>query len=313
MSDRITIVGSGVVGAASGRGFLRHGHDVTLVDISPSRRRALAAEGLSTAEQVELGAHDRWVFLTLPTPHDGRGWNLQPFTEGVRAVGEAIGRSSGYHTVVVRSTVPPGTCDGLVAPVLEEASGRRLGPGFALASNPEFLRARSADEDFLHPWMTVIASRSRRTQERLAELLAPFGGELQRFDEPAVAELIKCSHNLFNAAKISFWNELWLVARRLDLDIAEVSRTVARSAEASFNATYGTSAGAPYDGACLPKDAKGFLGFADGIGVPMPLLEAVEAVNEHVRAVTGRAPGTLPRPRIPVTMDGKAKDRSDAS
>lgn len=313
MSERITVVGSGVVGTATGRGFLRQGHDVTFVDVSPSRRRALGAEGFAVADHVDLGAHDRWVFLTLPTPHDGRGWNLQPFTDGVRGVGEAIGRSSGYHTVVVRSTVPPGTCDGIVAPVLEEASGRRLGPGFALASNPEFLRARSADEDFLHPWMTVIASRSRRTQERLAELLVPFGGELQRFDEPATAELIKCSHNLFNAAKISFWNELWLVARRLELDIGDVSRTVARSAEASFNTAYGTSAGAPYDGACLPKDAKGFLGFADDIGVPMPLLQAVEAVNEHVRTITGRAPGTLPRPRVPVTLDGKARDRSDAS
>jgi UDPglucose 6-dehydrogenase len=197
--------------------------------------------------------------------------------------------------------------------VLEEASGRRLGPGFALASNPEFLRARSADEDFLHPWMTVIASRSRRTQERLVALLAPFGGELQRFDEPAVAELVKCSHNLFNAAKISFWNELWLVARRLEVDIDVVSRTVARSAEGSFNVLYGTAAGSPYDGACLPKDAKGFLGFADGIGVPMPLLEAVEAVNEHVRTVTGRAPGTLPRPRVAASLDGAAPVRRGAS
>jgi UDPglucose 6-dehydrogenase len=161
--------------------------------------------------------------------------------------------------------------------------------------------------------MTVIASRDPQTVERLRALLSPFGGDMRTFTNPAEAEFVKCAHNIFNAAKISFWNELWLVARRLEVDIDVVSRTVARSAEGSFNVLYGTAAGSPYDGACLPKDAKGFLGFADGIGVPMPLLEAVEAVNEHVRTVTGRAPGTLPRPRVAASLDGAAPARRGAS
>jgi UDPglucose 6-dehydrogenase len=130
--------------------------------------------------------------------------------------------------------------------------------------------------------MTVVASHSPRTVERLAALLAPFGGELRRLADPTTAELIKCTHNLFNAAKISFWNEMWRVCDLLDVDQAEVASTVARSAEGSTNVEYGIRGGEPYGGACLPKDTKGFLGFAAELGLDTPLLEAVDAVNERI-------------------------------
>lgn len=283
MRHHIAVIGAGVVGTATGQGFLRHGHSVTFVDVSEARVTELRGQGLHAVERLPVDDDWTWVFLTLPTPNDGRRWDLGRFVAGVGSVGEALRRAPAYATVVVRSTVPPGTCDDVVRPLLEDASGLRVGSGFALASNPEFLRARCADEDFLHPWMTVLASRSRRTQERLAELLRPFGGELHCFDDPRTAELIKCSHNLYNAAKISFWNELWMVGQRLDVDMRDVATTVARSAEGSFNVEYGIAGGAPYGGACLPKDTKGFLGFAEDLGVRMPLLEAVDQVNETMR------------------------------
>ena len=157
--------------------------------------------------------------------------------------------------------------------------------GFALASNPEFLRAVSAAEDFRNPWMTVIASRDPQTVERLRALLSPFGGELRTFTNPAEAEFIKCSHNIFNAAKISFWNEMWLVAREIGLDLDPLAATVAKSAEGSINPQYGIRGGAPYGGVCLPKDTCGFLGYAKEVGVDMPLLRAVVEVNERLEAV----------------------------
>jgi UDPglucose 6-dehydrogenase len=113
--------------------------------------------------------------------------------------------------------------------------------------------------------------------------MEPFGGELYRLRDPAAAELVKCVHNLFNATKISFWNEIWDVCRQLDVRSDEVASIVARSAEGSINAEYGTRGGKPYGGACLPKDTKGFLGFAEELGVEMPLLEAVDVVNEALR------------------------------
>lgn len=282
---RIVIMGSGVVGTATGRGFAHAGHDVTFVDILPARVEALRREGLDARTSIELGDEPAFVFLTLPTPHDGRRYDLTAFDAGVAAVGRALAASAAVHTVVVRSTVTPGTTEERVRPGLERASGKACDEGFELASNPEFLRAVSAADDFLTPWMTVVASRNPATRERLAALLAPFGGELRVFDDPRTTEFIKCAHNIYNAAKISFWNEMWLVAQQVGVDLDEVSSTVARSAEGSFNPAYGIRGGAPYGGACLPKDTNGFLGFAAQVGVEMPLLDAVVAVNERLEAL----------------------------
>ena len=122
---------------------------------------------------------------------------------------------------------------------------------------------------------------------RLAFLLAPFGGEVRTFNEPASAELVKCAHNIYNATKISFWNEMWLVAQAYGIDADPVASTVAASSEGSINPLYGIRGGAPYGGVCLPKDTCGFLGFAATIGVDMPLLRAVVEVNDRMEALTG--------------------------
>ena len=248
--------------------------------------RELRERGLDARTGLDLaGEPASLIFLTLPTPNDGHRYDLSAFTAGTAAVGRALADTQAHHTVVVRSTVPPGTTEGLVRSVLEEHSGRTAGEDFGLASNPEFLRAVSAAEDFAHPWMTVIAGRDPRTVERLRALLAPFGGELRTFTDPAEAEFVKCAHNIFNATKISFWNEMWLVAQKLGLDLDPIAATVARSAEGSINPQYGIRGGAPYGGACLPKDTKGFLGFAAGIGVDMPLLSAVVETNDRLAEI----------------------------
>jgi UDPglucose 6-dehydrogenase len=304
-ATRIFIVGSGVVGLATGRGFLEAGHEVSFVDISGPRVEELRAGGLDASSGLELGEEsDSIIFLTLPTPNVGLAYDLGAFRAGTAAVGRALARSSGRHTVVVRSTVVPGTTEGVVREVLEQASGLVAGVGFGLAANPEFLRAASAEQDFRRPWMTVIGSREPDTIALLDGLLKPFGGEVRVFADPAEAEFVKCAHNIFNASKISFWNEMWLVARELGVALDPIAATVARSAEGSFNPEYGIRGGAPYGGACLPKDTCGFLGFAAELGVAMPLLEAVVATNDRLAAVisqevddarhgTDRVPGSV--------------------
>jgi UDPglucose 6-dehydrogenase len=283
--SEIVVVGSGVVGTATGKGFASLGHTVRFVDIDRRRVDALRAEGFDADDTIELPDRPAVVFLTLPTPNVGHRYDLAALTAGTAAVGRALRASTAMHTVVVRSTVPPGTCERLVRPLLEEHSGLRAGEGFALASNPEFLRARTALEDFLFPWMTVVGSRSRATLERLSALFRPFGGQLRTFEDPAAAELVKCCHNIFNATKISFWNEMWLISEQLDVPGHEIAATVAQSAEASVNTGYGIRGGAPYGGACLPKDTKGFLGFAGDVGVRMPLLSAVVEVNDRLAEI----------------------------
>lgn len=299
----IVIVGSGVVGTATGRGFSQEGHDVIFVDIMPQRVQQLRNDGLNAQEEIVLDDVPAFIFLTLPTPHSGRHYDLSALTDGVKAVGCAMAQSPVSHTVIVRSTVPPGTTEGLVKRILEAESGLRAGEGFGLASNPEFLRAACAEDDFRNPWMTVIGSRDAGVRQRIGDLLTPFGGKLRSFDNPATAELIKCSHNIFNAAKISFWNEMWLVARSIGVSPEDVSSTVALSAEASFNPQYGIRGGAAYGGACLPKDTNGFLGFAADRGLNMPLLEAVVHTNERLEALHRQQAVTVPaqggRPHLP--------------
>ncbi len=279
-------MGSGVVGAATGEGFLKAGHDVTFVDISEVRVRELRDRGWDARTAIDLTDEpESLIFLTLPTPNDGHRYDLSAFTAGTAAVGRALTGAHAKHTVVVRSTVSPGTTEGLVKTTLEENSGMVANEGFGLASNPEFLRAVSAAEDFANPWMTIIASRDPQNVERLRAVLAPFGGELRTFTNPAEAEFIKAAHNIYNATKISFWNEMWLVAQKLELDLDPIAATVARSAEGSINPEYGIRGGAPYGGVCLPKDTQGFLGFADNIGVDMPLLSAVVETNDRLAEI----------------------------
>jgi UDPglucose 6-dehydrogenase len=278
----VVVVGSGVVGTATGKGLSSAGHRVTFVDRDLNRVASLTREGYTATDSLRLPERPAFVFLTLPTPTVGHRYELGVLSEATSSVGRELRHATCMHTVVLRSTVPPGTCEGLVQPLLERASGKSIAEGFALASNPEFLRAASSLEDFLHPWVTVIASRSRRTRERLQALLSPFGGEMRCFENPALAELIKCAHNVFNAAKISFWNEIWFVSELLGLDANEVGSTVATSAEGSFNPNYGIHGGAPFGGGCLPKDLKGFIGFAAELGASTQLLSAVDAVNERM-------------------------------
>jgi UDPglucose 6-dehydrogenase len=296
--SRIFIIGSGVVGFATGSGFQGVGHEVTFIDVSVPRVRELRSRGFDARTELDLvGERPAVIFLTLPTPNLGNRYDLSALADGTAAVGRALQAAGDGHLVVVRSTVPPCTTEGLVASLLSRHSGKVPGVGFELANNPEFLRAVSATEDFRHPWMTVIGSRSAQAIARLRDLLAPFGGELRTFSDPVAAELVKCAHNIFNATKISFWNEMWLVARLLKLDLDPIAATVAASAEGSTNPRYGIRGGAPYGGACLPKDTRGFLGFANDIGVDMSLLAAVVAVNDRIEeTVTYEVDGLVADP-----------------
>ena len=305
----VVIIGSGVVGSSTGRGFAAAGHAVRFVDIDAARVEALRGEGYAATTSVELPEGPSFVFLTLPTPNQGHRYDLSAFVDGTRAVGRALAGAGAFHTVVVRSTVPPGTCEQVVQPLLEQDSGKRVNQGFGLASNPEFLRAATALEDFLFPWMTVIGARSRSTVDRLCSLTSSFGGEVRTFDNPAAAEMVKCCHNIFNATKISFWNEMWLVCQRLGLAADDIATTVSRSAEASTNPDYGIRGDAPYGGVCLPKDTKGFLGLAEQIGVPMPLLSAVIQVNDALERLVARELSEAGDPIIELeSRDGLASD-----
>ena len=189
----------------------------------------------------------------------------------------------------VRSTVPPTTTEQRITPILEHASGKKAGVHFGIAMNPEFLRAVTSEQDFARPWITVLGSSDRRTAEILDELFAPFGALIIRCT-PTEAEMIKYVNNVYNAVKISYFNEVHSICEQLNIDSGLVGAAVARTAESMWNPLYGTRGGVPYGGACLPKDTTAFMAFVREHGWNHLVLEATIAVNRQLSASVPAAP-----------------------
>lgn len=279
---RMLIVGSGVVGKATGKGFARKGHDVTYADINPEVIARLQAEGLkaTTTARVDWNQVDI-VMLAVSTPSvDGR-IVLDYIEAAALDVGRGLSSTANYVTVVVRSTVPPTTTERRLTPILEQASGKRAGEGFGVAMNPEFLRAVSSEQDFARPWITVLGTNEPRTAALLDTIYQPFGALIVRCT-PTEAEMIKYVNNVYNAVKISYFNEVHAICRELGVDSNIVGATVARSAESMWNPLYGTRGGVPYGGACLPKDTVAFLQFCRERGFEHLVLDATIAANERL-------------------------------
>jgi UDPglucose 6-dehydrogenase len=284
----ITIVGAGVVGRATGAGLATRGHRVRFVDIDPAIIERLQASGLTASlpDETDFAASDL-TLMCVNTPTVDGHIVIDHLMTALDTLSSGLSASTRPHTIVIRSTVTPGTTRAIIRDRIEAVSGRTVdGRDLGLATVPEFLRQARAADDFLHPWIHVVGSDEPETADRLEAILAPFGAPIVKTD-PTSAETIKYAHNLFNATKISFFNELWLVCQTLGIDADVVSSTVVRSAEASWNPAYGSSGGFPYGGACLPKDTMAFLAFARSIGVEMPQLAGTIAINERLEEVTG--------------------------
>ena len=289
---RIVIVGSGTVGQATGKGLIKKGHEVVFVDINTKIVRRLCREGLQAYLPSELGGivAEISMFCVSTPPKDDGAVNLDYIVSATTNFGKWLKhththreRERGYwHLVVIRSTVPPGTTRKILLPLLEKSSGLTASKDFGLCMQPEFLRAKSSEGDFLHPWATVIGELDQRSGDMLAEVYTDFGNKIFRVDLET-AEFIKYVHNCFNATKISFTNEIWEVGKKLSIDGNFVMEIVAQSAEGMWNPKYGIKGGYPYSGDCLPKDTKAFLTFAAENGIQMPLLSAVIKVNEKMK------------------------------
>ncbi len=283
--SRIAVVGSGVVGTATGKGFLSKGHEVTFIDISSSRVEALREMGLEALLPNELEwLTPDFIIVTVSTPPHARTGAvvLDYIKNSMETVGILVGQahqSAVFPVVVIRSTVPPGTTLNVLLPLLEEHSDLQVGQHFGLCMQPEFLRAKSSEEDFLHPWVTVIGEYDGPSGKALHELYTGFTGTFYRFSIPE-AEALKYAHNLRNATIISFNNEMWWALRQMGIeDPNKLLSAVTHTAESAWNPQYGSIGGRPYGGTCLPKDTQGLHAHAVSRGIQMPLLRAVIDVN----------------------------------
>ena len=240
-------------------------------------------QGHTTAhvDEMSLEGVDA-IFVAVPTPAARRGIEMSYLDEACKTLGRLLQTTGGSPLLVFRSTMPPGTTRMRLIPALEMGSGKRAGVDFLVCYNPEYLRAYNAADDFL-AFRFVTCGTSEPGDTASATMRAIFSSwtdavitELS-YEE---AEYQKYVHNVYNATKISFFNEMRGVAAKLGLSDAErIFVLTMRTAEASWNPQYGTRDRGPFGGACLPKDTAAWAAFTDSLGIDTPVVDAVRAMN----------------------------------
>jgi UDPglucose 6-dehydrogenase len=286
----ISIIGSGVVGQATGIGLYMHGHDVVFFDIDKRKLEDLRERGYTTAETLyEAVERSNISMISVPTPTVDKRIDLAYVKAAVREVAKALKRKKTYHLVVIRSTVLPYTTRQAVIPILEKQSGLKTGKDFGLCVNPEFLREAYALADFLNPPVIVIGEYDKRSGDVLEAVYSGFQAEVIRTTLEN-AEVIKYATNIFNATKISFFNEMYMICQTLNLDHNLITKVLPKSALGLRLPEWGSKGGWAFGGKCLPKDLDAMISFSKGHNINPKLFEAVAAVNEDIASFSKEHP-----------------------
>ena len=319
---RVSIFGLGYVGTVCAACLARFGHEVLGVDVNDEKnaqinagrspivepgleeliREAVEAGRLeATRDHARAAASTELSLICVGTPSRKNGsLDTSLVVEVAREIGRALRGRNERHTVVVRSTVLPGTTLSLVQPALEEESQRRCGEGgLGLAYNPEFLREGSAVSDFADPPYTLVGGIDEHSARAAAELYASIDAPLH-LTSIAEAEMAKYAANAFHAAKIVFANEIASFSHAAGVDGRRVMDLLVQDSRLNISPAY-LKPGFAYGGSCLPKDVRALLHAARQRDVELPLLEGVHESNELqlrrgielVLAQPGRSVGVL--------------------
>lgn len=298
---RIAVFGLGYVGVVSAACLARDGHHVVGVDLLPEKIETLRAgrspiiepgvdaliaaatsEGRMTATDDTVAAIDAadvsLVCVGTPSSSDG-ALDTTAVASVAAQIGAAIGRVGRPHLVVMRSTVLPGTTRQLVAPALERGAGRRLGDGFRLAYNPEFLREATAVSDFDNPPKTVVGAMDQATAEETLAIYGRVGGP-KIATGIEVAEMAKYADNIWHAAKVCFANEIGNLASALGVDPHAVMDVFVEDRKLNISPAY-LRPGFAFGGSCLPKDIRAMLAKGREIATPTPMIASLLETNRH--------------------------------
>jgi UDPglucose 6-dehydrogenase len=300
---KVTVIGSGYVGLVTGACLSDMGNDVVCLDVD-ARKIALLQDGKIpiyepglqdvVRRNVEAGRlhfttdvpaavqHGTLQFIGVGTPPDEDGSaDLQYVIAAARSIGRHM---TDYKVVIDKSTVPVGTAAKVKAAIADELASRGQTLDFAVVSNPEFLKEGAAVEDFMRPDRVVVGADDERAVLLMRALYAPFTRNRDRLlvMDVASAEFTKYAANAMLATRISFMNELALLAERVGADIELVRRGIGSDPRIGTQFLY---AGAGYGGSCFPKDVKALVRSAEDHGVTLKVLTAVEEANERQKMV----------------------------
>lgn len=249
----IAVIGAGTVGQATGKGFVRLGHDVTFYDLNMEIVEKLRAEGYNASDHKLMPKKTKRfniVFVCVPEDYIESDFDLW--------------REAYAGLYVIRSTVPLGTCKKYLH----------------VCHNPEFLREAVAEYEFMNPNKIVIGQCCKAHGDVLAGLYRPFNVPIVRTD-PTTSEMIKLASNAYLATQISFWNQLHLICEKLGVNSHVVGKACSLDPRIS---SYGASMhGQSYGGHCLVKDLAQLKQTAMKMGVHTLLLDAVQEVNNNMK------------------------------
>ena len=301
MDSAISVFGLGYVGCVSSACFARQGFQVVGVDVSAAKvemvnggRSTIVEEGIgelvaemhaagrlrATTDVRDAVCASSVSLVCVGTPSRANGSIDLRYIERVcEQIGEALRDKAARHTVVIRSTVMPGTIDGVVIPALERTSGKRAGADFSVCSNPEFLREGSSIKDFYDPPFTLIGAHDPRDAEALAALYAGIQAPLH-VTAVRVAEMVKYVCNCFHGLKVGFANEIGSICKALDVDSHEVMRLFCEDKKLNISPAY-LKPGFAFGGSCLPKDLRAITYQARTLDVDTPILSATLESNRR--------------------------------
>jgi GDP-mannose 6-dehydrogenase len=297
---RISVFGLGYVGTVSAGCLAHDGHDVLGVDPVPAKVEIInkgaspiieaeigeivadtVAKGKlrATGEPFEAVAATELSFVCVGTPSQANGnLDLRYIRRICEEIGSALKQKTAGHTVVIRSTILPGTMENIVIPVLEEFSGKKAGKDFGVCHNPEFLREGSAVKDFHAPPKTVIGELNQESGNLLCQLYAKLDAPLIRTDLKT-AEMVKYVDNSWHALKIGFANEIGDLCKVLGVDGHDVMDIFCQDRKLNISSAY-LLPGFAFGGSCLPKDLRALAYTAKMRDLELPILTSILPSNE---------------------------------
>ena len=296
----ISVFGLGYVGAVCSGCLAHDGHKVIGVD-PVSAKVDLINAGQSPIIEAQIGSiissavksgqlfatsdQDRAIretelsFVCVGTPSQSNGnLDLTYIRRVCELIGTALKDKASRHTVVIRSTVLPGTMRQIVIPVLESQSGKRAGVDFGVCNNPEFLREGTAVNDFKAPPKTVIGELDRESGDLLASLYSRLNAPLIRTSLD-VAEMVKYVDNCWHALKIGFANEIGNLSKVLSIDAHQVMDIFCQDKKLNISSAY-LLPGFAFGGSCLPKDLRALTYKAKTSDLELPIISAILPSNE---------------------------------
>jgi GDP-mannose 6-dehydrogenase len=296
---RISIFGLGYVGAVSLACLARDGHQVIGVDIDPvkldlirSRKSPILEEGIQelmrdvvdsgrvtvTSDAAQAMRDTELSFVCVGTPSSANGsQDLGAILRLAEQIGAALRHKQGFHTIVIRSTVQPGTVEEKITPILERASGRQAGVDFGVCFQPEFLREGSSIRDYDHPPYTIVGGDCEAAVNAVREVFQHLDARFL-ITNIRVAEALKMSCNAFHALKITFANEIGRVSQALGIDSHEVMRLVCADQRLNISPAY-LKPGFAFGGSCLPKDLRALTSIARQNDIELPMLSSLLVSN----------------------------------